>query len=91
MKTIWKFELEIKNEQIIEMPKNALILQTAQIQNGRPVIWAVCDDEEKEKSNVIILTLGTGNLINVNIQLRFVYIGTYQLGSFVGHVFVKKS
>jgi len=87
MKTIWKFELEIVDEQVIKMPVGALLLQTAQIQNITPVIWAICDSLYKMEE-VTIITIGTGNPIDILEELM--YLGTYQLRGFVGHVFVKK-
>ena len=88
MKTIWKFQLDITGEQTISVPKDTLLLQTVKVQGSIPVIWGMCDSSIKEKEDVIIVTLGTGNLIPENIG-KLHYIGTYQLSTFVGHVFVK--
>lgn len=89
MQTIWKFKLEIKDEQKIMMPSGSLILQTVQIQNNEVVIWAVCTPSDTVEE-VTILTFGTGHPIPEEItNKKLKYIGTYQKDWFVGHVFVK--
>lgn len=88
MKTIWKFKLDITDEQTISVPKKSLLLQTVLIQDGTPVVWVMCDSSIKENEDIVIVTLGTGNPIPENIE-KLLYVGTYQLLTFVGHVFVK--
>jgi hypothetical protein len=90
MKTIYKYPLEIVDEQTILMPKDALILQTVQIQNNDVVIWASVNTDN-EKVAVTFYTFGTGNKLPEDIKGKLLYIGTYQKNWFVGHVFVKKN
>ena len=85
MKRIFKFSLEVTDEQWIPLQKGADLL-CVQAQNGKPVLYATIDDEESQIERVQILTHGTGHLTSGNIGQ---YLGTYQLrdGEFVGHCF----
>lgn len=84
MTTIWKFDLEVKDDQDIEMPGGADLL-CVQVQGGQPRIWAhVNPNQPRNKRR--IMTVGTGH----PISRRFVkYIGSYQMddGALVFHVF----
>lgn len=82
--TIWKFELETNDEQYIEVPAGAVMLDV-QIQNGTPCLW-VRLDPEAEKYKRRIVTHGTGHRVPTTTTL---YIGSYQLqdGALVFHVF----
>lgn len=86
-KTIWKFQLEKTNSQMIQMPVNSQIL-SVQTQNEIPCIWALVDPTEiKEKR--FIEVFGTGHDLHYEIGVSRNYLGTYQLqsGSLVFHVF----
>ena len=82
-KQIWKYSLE----NIIEMPKGAEIL-TIDIQNGQMFnaqMW-VKVDTENEMEKRMFEVIGTGqNFDDTNKK----YVGTYQDGPFVWHVFEK--
>ena len=82
-KQIWKYSLE----NIIEMPKGAEIL-TIDIQNGQMFnaqMW-VKVNTENEMEKRMFEVIGTGqNFDDTNKK----YIGTYQDGPFVWHVFEK--
>ena len=81
MKQIWKYKVE----NVIEMPKGAEIL-SVQIQNGEmfnACIWAKVNSEnELEKRKFVII--GTGHSFD---DTNMKYIGTYQDGPFVWHLF----
>ncbi|MDV2459881.1 hypothetical protein CMU99_16305 [Elizabethkingia anophelis] len=82
MRKIFKYQLEIKDFNDIEMPKNAEVL-SVQVQNGIPCIWAMVDTEnplEKRK----FMTIGTGKELCPRTPHTF--IGTYQLSE-LGLVF----
>ena len=85
MKKIYKYPIEITDNQIVEMPVGAKIL-TVQIQNGVPCIWAMVDPEA-EKEKVHIRVHGTGH--NVPDSDRLEYINSIQMrgGVLVFHVF----
>jgi hypothetical protein len=82
-KQIWKYSLE----NVIEMPKGAEIL-TVDIQNGQMFnaqMW-VKVNTENEMEKRMFEVIGTGqNFDDTNRK----YIGTYQDGPFVWHVFEK--
>lgn len=82
-KQIWKYSLE----NIIEMPKGAEIL-TIDIQNGQMFnvqMW-VKVDTENEMEKRMFEVIGTGqNFDDTNRK----YVGTYQQGPYVWHVFEK--
>ncbi len=85
MEVIWKYELAIKDIQKIEMPLVAEIL-TAQMQGDTLVLWALVNPES-EKEYRTIEVIGTGNHIHSALTISRIYISTFQIGSFVGHVF----
>lgn len=84
--TIWKFQLELKDYQQIEMPTSSDIL-TAQIQNSYITIWAlVCDFNPKEKR--IFEIYGTGlPFPNNNQEGDRTHISSMQSGPAVWHLF----
>jgi hypothetical protein len=88
MKRVFKYSLEVTDEQTIELPRNTKIL-CVQTQNGFPQLWALIDDEEKRMKKVIIAIHGTGHPIDNDEVLDREYISTFQLsnGSLVFHVF----
>ena len=83
MKTIYKYPIEITDEQVVEMPVYARILGV-QMQGDNVNIWALVDTELHTMS-VKIRVLAKGNPIAAGLQLR--YIGTV-CGVFVWHVFI---
>ena len=86
MKTIWKYPLEIADEQTLQIPDGAQLL-TVQSQDGAPCLWALVDPEAETKL-CVLQVFGTGN----PVQDEGVYLGTFQVlqERFVGHVFLKK-
>ncbi len=86
MRTIWKFELEITDEQKISMPKNAKIL-SVQAQHDRPCVWAIVDDKEILEDRFFIIH-GAGHPCNGGFSK---FIGTFQVhsGRLVFHLFEK--
>lgn len=84
MKTLYKYPLEVTDEQTIELPKGAEIL-CVQVQKEAPCIWAKVDPTPSIIEQVAIKTYGTGELFPDGEE----YIGTYQLyeGDLVYHVF----
>jgi hypothetical protein len=92
MKTIYKYELEITDEQSFRLPRNSRILSAGN-QLGRLFIWAEVDtDIESELRTFHIY--GTGNPIpELNEGARHksfrgrIFIGTVQMGVFAWHVY----
>ena len=80
MKTIYKYELRSQDASI-KLPLGAEIL-TVQIQDGRPMIWALVDPESVLVDRFISI-VGTGWQVEDNTK----YICTFMEGYFVWHVF----
>jgi len=88
-KAVWKYTLEVADEQIIEMPIGAEML-TVETQRGFdadwPTLWALVD-VDADKSQRKIAMRGTGHHADGLEAAR--YVGTAQLlgGRLVYHVF----
>lgn len=87
MKTIWKQELVVEDEQSISVPRGAKLL-CVQVQNEKPCLWFLCDPSQSLKDSKKVYIYGTGNPIYEDV-INYHYLGTFQLlqGKFVGHVF----
>ena len=83
-KTIWKFPLEITDEQEVEIPTPFRLL-TIQLQNDKPCLWAIVEPEGP-KEKVRILCIGTGHPIDEELGY---HLGTIQLynGQLIFHFF----
>lgn len=86
MKQIWKYQLEIVDNQIILMPENAEILSVAN-QRETLCLWALVDPEALKKERHIRI-IGTGNNIHHSFY-KEKFIGTVLMenGFLVWHVF----
>jgi hypothetical protein len=86
IKTVWKFPLEINDEQDVTMPANSHIL-CVQVQGVTPCLWALCSPEMPEETRKILIT-GTGHE-REDLAGFVPYIGSFQLagGALVFHVF----
>lgn len=87
MKTIWKFNVPIRDLALIEMPKGAQTLSVG-VQGQEICMWAIVDpNAEKEMRRFSVH--GTG--IPMEFGLPGKFIGTVQIvtiaGVYVGHVF----
>lgn len=87
MKTVYKFPLEIKDTQTIEMPEGAELL-TVQSQKGSLNIWALVD-VGKPLIKRTFEVFGTGHPIYYDMGIERTYIGTAQTlgGNLVWHIF----
>lgn len=87
MKTIWKFRLEVTDEQEVEAPIGMTPL-SVQIQRGEPYLWALVSPEASTVMHTVHIH-GTGHPVAERYADHFV--GTFQQlgGAFVGHVFCK--
>lgn len=84
MKTIYKYPLQITDIQTIEIPHGFVPL-SVQVQGTTPVLWAIVDTLNN-LACVEFTTVGTGHELPTRYSYG-AYVGTYQLGAFVGHVF----
>lgn len=89
MEKIYKYPLEIKDEQVVLLPTGAKIL-TVQAQMDKPCIWAMVNPTSPNDQAFTIRIHGTGHAISDSDELE--YINTVQLygGKLVFHVFVKR-
>jgi len=91
MKTIFKYELEIKDKQTLELPLDHRIL-SVQNQNGKLCLWAAVESEDTFKTNRTFRVFGTGNTDD-DLEFYFggdmEYISTVQLQFLVLHIFVE--
>lgn len=85
-KKIYKYNVAIKDTQIIEMPEDSRIL-CVQNQNDKVIIWAIVDENKKNVKRKFVL-YGTGHEMKDSYGCHQ-YVGTFQIhgGSFVGHLF----
>lgn len=81
---IWKWTLDVTDEQILQMPGGAEIL-CVQIQNGVPQLWALCDETALPTPRRIGI-YGTGHPIP---DAPGRHVGTFAIreGQLVFHVF----
>ena len=88
-KTIYKYPLELKDEQVILLPTGADIL-TVQAQMDHPCIWAMVNPTAPNDMALTIRIFGTGHPIQDSDRLE--YIGTFQIydGRLVFHAFVQR-
>ena len=85
MGIIYKYPLEITDEQILEVPMRTTFL-TVMFQNGQLYVWGKHSiyDPPLQKVKRRIVIVGTGHEFD-NASLN--YIGTVQERGFVWHVF----
>lgn len=84
-KSIWKFPLEMADEQVVFLPIGAKFL-SVQMQEGTPCIWAEVNTTAVKKGRIIQI-FGTGH----DTTDAGDYISTFQMcnGRLVFHVFIK--
>lgn len=85
-KKIHKWQLQMADNQILEIPMNAEIL-SAQFQSDVLCIWALVSAHERMLENRHIFIFGTEHEID-HVDLR--YINTVQRDGFVWHIFEPK-
>lgn len=86
MREIWKWKVPLEGLASfeLEIPGFPAFL-TCQVQGGLPVFWAVVEPEARRRCYKFRV-MGTGLPFRSPEDWR--YIGTFQLGEFVGHLFV---
>ena len=86
MQKIYKYNLDIVDSQLVEMPYGAQILSVQQ-QQSELVMWAIVNTEQETVKREILI-VGTGNPSNNHLWIMD-YIGIVQLDGLVWHVFDK--
>lgn len=84
--TIFKFCLEVTDEQTISMPKGARILSVAE-QRDELCLWSLVDETRPTEERTIYV-VGTGNPAK-HVDTA-IFIGTVQISSFVWHIFERR-
>lgn len=82
MKTIFKYKLELTDNQILELPYDYQILDI-QVQNDFIYLWALVDNSNM-RIKMEIFIIGTGNPFP---SYANEHLGTVQMNNFVWHVF----
>ena len=83
MTTIWKYPLELTDQNAVSMPLGSHLLCVA-MQHGVPTLWALLNPEAV-RAHRIIRIVGTGH--PMPDWPGAAYIGAVQVGDFVWHVF----
>ena len=77
MRTIWKYELDIKDTLVINMPNGAKVLHVG-TQQGEPCIWVEVDTEAEQVPYTFHI-YGTGHPIKENKYNKPMYLGTFKI------------
>lgn len=87
MKTIFKYRLEITDEQELMLPKDAEIL-TIRMQEEVMQLWALVDTVAELETRKFRIA-GTGHSIDCGKDQYYTYIATVEMGEvgFIWHVF----
>jgi len=88
MKKIFKYRIEVKDEQVISIPKNSRILSVEE-QFGQIVIYAVINTTEERTENYSIIIHGTGHPANDIDDCNFLDTVKLENGALMFHVFYK--
>jgi len=92
MKTIWKYELELKQLNEISMPFEAQILPNIHASDTGIFIWAIVDTKYSLTKRVFEI-VGTGREIAFDPDTEKIYISTiadYKNTGYVWHLFEVK-
>jgi len=87
MRTIFKYQLKVDDEQSVLMPKDAEILCVKEVK-GDVFIYAYVDKNAIKEERFFII-YGTGHEIENDMWSNKKYIGTFVMlnDNFVGHLF----
>ncbi|NIN00507.1 MAG: hypothetical protein GTO24_21215 [candidate division Zixibacteria bacterium] len=84
-RVIWKFAVPMAESFLIQMPEGAEML-CVQMQRDEPQLWALVDpDAPKAPRNFTIM--GTGKKYTKQSTKNLKYVGTFQSGTYVWHLF----
>jgi hypothetical protein len=83
---IWKSRLTTNPVQEVELPFGAKVF-AVQLQDNKPCIWYACDPEASFVVRTFLM-IGTGQQVeDLEGATQLTYIGTYQQGPHVWHLF----
>lgn len=86
--TIWKWKLENKPAQAIEVPLGTRIL-CAQLDNENDIcVWGIVNPAEKKTEKLYVAIVGTGwEIEDLN---EWIYVDSIKDFPYIWHVFIKK-
>jgi hypothetical protein len=85
MKTIYKYPIEIKDQQKIQVHLDCKFLYAGLDNNNTPCVWAEVDTESQKFWRVINI-FGTGNPMPNPVGQ---YLNSFNQNPFVWHVYIK--
>lgn len=83
-KVIWKYQIDPAGTTQHKIPDGSVFLDL-QLQGTLPVMWWLVPEGEYQTCPINFFVYGTG-IAGDDINDKH-YVGTFQVGSFVGHVF----
>lgn len=89
MKTIYKYQLQIVDHQLVQIPKKATFL-SVQFQENQLCMWLIVDTERMDLEAAHISIFGTGHELPDSVDsAKYWYLGTVQQfnGKLVWHIF----
>lgn len=91
MQKIFKYPLEVTDNQIVDILLPAILL-SVENQRGNIVLYAIVDDESNVTIPIDVAIVGTGNVICQNLS-TYKFMGTVKMaeGALVWHIFAKHS
>jgi hypothetical protein len=84
MKTIYKYPIQITDEQEIQVHGEADVLHAGLDPQGTPCIWAMVDPSQPT-APLSVLVVGTGNPMP---YVPYRHLSSFVQGPFVWHVFL---
>jgi hypothetical protein len=90
MKTIYKYDLAIRDDQTVKLPLGAKILSVHE-QYGNIIFYALVDKDIEETDDFYFICRGTGHNADFIEEFGFQYLGTVKLynGGLMFHIFYK--
>lgn len=88
-KSIWKYQIDVKTNTLLKMPKGAIVL-SVQNQHETICLWAQVDPNHSEIEERLFQVFGTGATLPEEEEFtKRIHIDTVQMlkGSLVLHVF----
>lgn len=82
MNTIYKYPIEITDDQTIDMPEGAQVVHAGLDPQGQPCLWAKVNNRVRTEPRRIQVR-GTGHPLPDDAE----WVGTFTQGPFVWHVF----
>lgn len=87
MKTVYKYPIQIADEQEVSMPYDAKVIHVGLDPQGTPCLWAKVESNNRPEP-VRVLVVGTGGPIPYMPYHEERHVGSFTQGPFVWHVFL---